>query len=75
MSISNTPFSPKKLLGTNFHRTKIATIMLIWCLKHVKGFVLMFSISLTFFSENEFLNLYTMIIFSFPLGGSVDEGR
>ena len=35
----------------------------------------MFSISRTFFSENEFLNLYTMIIFSFPLGGSVDEGR
>ena len=52
---------------------KITTVMLILCLKHFKDFILAFSISESFFSEKEFLNLYTMIIFPFPLGGCVDE--
>ena len=47
--------------------------MLIWCLKHVKDFILTFSVSGSFFSEKEFLNLYAMTLFSFPLGGCVDE--
>ena len=47
--------------------------MLIWCLKQFKDFVLKFSITGSFFSEKEFLNLYTMMLFSFPLGGCVDE--
>ena len=51
----------------------IITIMLIWCLKQFKGFILKFSISGSFFSEKEFLNLYTMTFVSFPLGGCDDE--
>ena len=47
--------------------------MLIWCLNQVKDFILKFSISRSCFSDKEFLNLYTMILFSFPLGGYVDE--
>ena len=47
--------------------------MLIWCLKHVKDFILTFSIIGSFFSEKGFLNLCTMILFSFPLKGCVDE--
>ena len=47
--------------------------MLIWCVKHVKDIILTFSISGSFFSEKECLNLYTMMLFSFPLGGCVDE--
>ena len=47
--------------------------MLIWCLKHVKDFIFTISITGTFFSEIESLNLYTMILFTFPLGGCVDE--
>ena len=47
--------------------------MLIWCLKHVKNFILTFSISGSFFSEGKYLNLYTMILFSFPSGEYVDE--
>ena len=46
--------------------------MLIWCIKHVKDFIFTFSISGSFFSKKEFLNLYTMILFSFPLGGCAD---
>ena len=42
-------------------------------LKYVKDFILTFSISRSFFSEKEFLNLHTAILFSFPLGGCVDE--
>ena len=54
---------------------KITTVMLILCLKHFKDFILAFSISESFFSEKEFLNLNlnTMILFSFLLGGCVDE--
>ena len=51
----------------------MATIILIWYLKQFKDFILKFPISGSFFSEKEFLNLYTMILFSFPLGGCVDE--
>ena len=48
--------------------------MLIRCLKHVKDSILTFSVSGSFFSEKEFLNLYTMaLFFSFPLGGCVGE--
>ena len=47
--------------------------MLIWCLNQVKDFILKFSISRSCFSDKEFLNLYTMILFSFPLGVYVDE--
>ena len=32
------------LPGRIFHRTKTTTIVLIWCLKHVKDFILTFSI-------------------------------
>ena len=46
--------------------------MLIWCLKHVKHFVLTLSTRGSFVSEKGFLKLYTMTLFSFPLGGSVD---
>ena len=52
---------------------KITAIMLISCLKQVKDFILTFSISGSFFPEKEVLNLYTMILFSFPLGRCVDE--
>ena len=48
-------------------------IMLICCLKQFKYFILKFSISGSFFSEKGFLSLYTMILFSFCLGGCVDE--
>ena len=51
----------------------MVTIMLIWCLNHVKEFILKFSISGSCFSDKEFLNLFTMILFSFSLGGYVDE--
>ena len=61
------------LLGRNFHRTKILTTMLIWCLKHVKDFILTFSISGSFFPEKEFLNLCTMILFSFSFGGCAND--
>ena len=61
------------VLGRNFHRTKITTITLIWCLKNVKDFILTFSISGSSCSEKEFLNLYTMILFSFPICGCFDE--
>ena len=47
--------------------------MLIWCLKQCKDFILKCSISRSFFSENEVLNLYTMILFYFSLGRCVDE--
>ena len=47
--------------------------MLIWCLKQFKDFILTFSMSGSFFLGKEFLNLCTMILFSFPLGGCVDE--
>ena len=67
--------SLKRLItsGRNFHRTKIIMIMLICCLKQFKYFILKFSISGNFFSEKGFLSLYTMILFSFCLGGCVDE--
>ena len=42
--------------------------MLIWCLKHVKDFILTFSMSGILFRKN-----FTMILFTFPLGGCVDE--
>ena len=45
--------------------------MLNWWLKKVKDLILKFSIN--FFSENEFLNLYTMTLASFPSGGCVNE--
>ena len=38
-----------------------------------KYFILKFSISGSLISEKEFLNLYTLILVSFPLGGCVDE--
>ena len=47
--------------------------MLIWCLKQVKDFIFEFSLSESFFPEKEFLNLYTIVLVSFPLGGFVDE--
>ena len=47
--------------------------MLNWCLKQTKDFIFKFSTSGSFFSEKEFLNLYTMILVSFPSGGCVDE--
>ena len=42
-------------------------------LKHAKDFILTFSISGGFFSEKGFLNFYSMLLFSFPLGECVDE--
>ena len=59
MSIFNTPFNQ------NFHSTEVTTIMLIWCLKHVKDFIFTFSMIQqveVFFSEKQFLDLYTMIL-------------
>ena len=47
--------------------------MLIWCLKQVIEFILEFSISGSFFSEKEFLILYTMILSSLLSGGCVDR--
>ena len=47
--------------------------MLIWCLKQVKEFILEFSLSGSFFPEKEFVNLCTIVLVSFPLGGFVDE--
>ena len=46
---------------------------LIWYLKQFNDFTLKFSISGCFSSEKQFLNLYTMIVFSFPLGACVDD--
>ena len=51
----------------------ITTIMLNWRLKQVKYFILKFSISGSFFSEKESLNLYTKILVSIPLCGCADE--
>ena len=51
MSIFNTPFNQ------NFHSTKVTTIMLIWCLKHVKDFIFTFSMIQqveVFFQKNNF---------------------
>ena len=53
------------LLERNFRRTKITTVTLIWCLKYVKYFILTFSINESFFLDNEFWNLHTMILFFF----------
>ena len=47
--------------------------MLNWWLKQVKDLILKYSISGSFFSEKEFLNLYTMILVPFPSGGCIDE--
>ena len=47
--------------------------MLMWCLKQFQYFILKFSVSENLYSEKEFLNLYTMILASFPLGECVDE--
>ena len=47
--------------------------MLIWYLKQIKDFNLKLSISGSFFSRKEFLNVYTIILFSFALGGCVDD--
>ena len=47
--------------------------MFIWCLKQFKDFNHTFSISQSFFSEKQFSNLYTKILFSFSLGGCVEE--
>ena len=47
--------------------------MLIWCLNQCKGFILKFSISVSFFSKNEYLNLHISILASFSSGGCIDE--
>lgn len=47
--------------------------MLVWCLKQVKDFTFKFSKSGNFFSEKQFLNLYTIILASFLSGGCIDE--
>ena len=47
--------------------------MLIWCLKYVKYFILTFSINESFFLDNEFWNLHTMILFFFFFWWMVDE--
>ena len=47
--------------------------MFIWCLKQFKDFNHTFSISRSFFSEKQFSNFYTKILFSFSLGGCVEE--
>ena len=52
---------------------KAIIIMFIWCLKQFKDFNHTFSISRSFFSEKQFSNLYTKILFSFSLGGCVEE--
>ena len=49
------------------------TILLKWCLKQFKDYILKFSLIECFFSGKELLNLYTMICFNFPLGGCIDE--
>ena len=61
-------FSWKKLPHDN-----ITTILLILCLKLFKDFILTFSPGESFFSEKEFLNLYTMILNSSLLDGCVNE--
>ena len=47
--------------------------MLIWYLKQIKDFNLKLSISGSFFSGKEYLNVFTIILFSFALGGCVDD--
>ena len=49
------------------------TVILIWCLKQLKDFILKFLISGNFFSQKTFFNYYTVILVSFPLGGCGDE--
>ena len=51
----------------------VTIIMLICCLKQVKYFILKFTITKGFFSEKEFLNLFTMMPVFFPSGECVDE--
>ena len=41
-------------------------------LKQVKDFTLKFPITASFFLQKEFLNLYNVILVSFPSGGCVD---
>ena len=66
MSIFNTPFNQ------NFHSTKVTTIMLIWCLKHVKDFIFTFSmiqqVEVFFFRKTIFGFVYHDTYDSFPLG-------
>ena len=40
---------------------------MIWCLNQFKDFIPTFPLGGSFLSEKEFLNLYTVIHFSFPL--------
>ena len=46
---------------------------MIWCLNQFKDFIPKFPLGGSFFSEKEFLNLYTIIHFSFPLIGCVND--
>ena len=54
----------------NFHGAKSQKLN---CLKQFRDVILKFSVSGTFFSEKEILNLYTMILVSFGLGWYADE--
>ena len=45
----------------------------MWCLKQFRDVILRFSLSGSFFSEKEILNLNTIILVSFCLGWCVDE--
>ena len=46
---------------------------MIWCLKQVKDFMIKFSISRSFLLEKNFLDMYIILIVSFPSGGCVDK--
>ena len=63
------PHSLKGLITSqkNFDRT------FDWCLKQLNDFIFKLSISRSFFSQKAFLNEYTVILVSSPLGGCDDE--
>ena len=50
----------------------VTTIMLIWCLKQVKEFIIKCSVSGSLFSEKWFLILHTILV-SFPSSRCVEE--
>ena len=49
------------------------TVMLVWCLKQVKDFTFKFSKSGNFFSEKQFLNLYTILCASLLIDEVADN--
>ena len=57
----------------NFHRKKSQQLCWFRYFIWIKDFILKFSISGSFFPEKESLNLYTMMLFSFPVGGCVGK--